>query len=107
MKKILITNQSPLLFFGSEALIIIQLSIIDPSFVNQVVSFDGIKIIWSFGPSQYAIRPLEDFGYYVYLNYFSKDFSKKNFISQIKELYPEDFEFFLWHPEVEYGVWNK
>lgn len=33
--------------------------------------------------------------------------TKEAFLEKIKENYPEDFDFFLWHPEIFSGKWNN
>jgi hypothetical protein len=31
----------------------------------------------------------------------------EEFLSDLKKIYPEDYEFFLWHPEAINGEWNQ
>lgn len=104
MKKIIVQSVSLEVPWWREAAIFIQTYPFDDIHVKSIVSSDGKKRTWYCDTYQYAIaKPGETFhfGYY-----FSKDFSKKDFMMKIKELYPEDFYLFLWHPEVEYGNWN-
>lgn len=30
----------------------------------------------------------------------------EDFLSGLKDIYPEDYEFFIWHPEATRGIWN-
>ena len=38
---------------------------------------------------------------------YNPNLKKDAFLSKLKEWYPDDLEFFLWHPEVLEGKWNK
>jgi hypothetical protein len=31
----------------------------------------------------------------------------EEFLSDLKKIYPEDYEFFLWHPSAANGIWNE
>jgi hypothetical protein len=39
--------------------------------------------------------------------FYSGTLTQDNFISKLQEWYPDDYEFFLWHPEALEGKWNK
>lgn len=32
--------------------------------------------------------------------------SRGDFLEKVKDQYPEDFDFFIWHPDIIDGVWN-
>jgi hypothetical protein len=57
------------------------------------------------GRSQYGILHPNDFSKEKLL--YSPNLTRDAFISKLQEWYPEDYEFFLWHPEVLEGKWNK
>lgn len=39
--------------------------------------------------------------------FYSGTLTRDAFISKLQDWYPDDWEFFLWHPEVLEGKWNR
>jgi len=38
---------------------------------------------------------------------YNRSLTKEAFLFKLQEWYPDEYEFFLWHPEVFEGKWNK
>ena len=87
--------------------IFVQVLSFSPNTIKQIISSDGTRVIWYFDTHQYTLRPPGDMSYSLRCKRFAGEFGKKELFLQIKEFYPEDFQFFLWHPEVEFGIWNE
>lgn len=102
MKKISVLRETSQFRWWGEETIFILTRDYNHKYISRIASSDGNVLIW--GCDTYS-------GYIkvgrTYDNYdFSNSFRKKDFFLIMKDLYPEEFEFFLWHPEVEYGEWN-
>lgn len=61
---------------------------------------DSIKITVRYGVLHPDDLGRKKFAYDLNLN-------KESFLSIIKEWYPDDYDFFLWHPEVLESKWNR
>lgn len=99
-------------FSNDEDAIYIILPMFDKTYLDSVIRLlDGV-ILWRFeaketyGISDNFIRVVErsadgtrnDRGIYP---------TKEEFFSKLEEYYPEDLEFFIWHPEVFNGEYHE
>lgn len=79
--------------------------IMSPKLGNKFYKFDSsARVFWAIYPSigsqksQYAIQDLRGV-----LN----PVSEESFLTILSSCYPEDYEFFLWHPEALNGEWKN
>ena len=97
---------------GEEDAIHIILPMSDRTYLDSIIRLlDGV-VLWRFAPhdsdgiSHNFIRAVEhsadgtinDWGSYP---------TRDNFLSILEEYYPEDLEFFIWHPEVFNGEYHE
>lgn len=97
---------------------------LSPRGLSKVVSTESIYIrdgnkVLSVGKTRWATKAfgiMNDSPQYGILHpddiskqklFYSRSLTKDAFISRLQEWYPDDYEFFLWHPEVLNGKWNK
>ena len=78
--------------------------IMNPDLVTRFYKFDSnARVFWAIYPSfgiqktQHAIQDLQG-------NLTSV--SEESFLTILSSCYPEDYEFFLWHPEAINGKWS-
>lgn len=60
--------------------------------------------IMNYRPQYGILHPDDIYGQNLLYN---PNLKKDTFLSKLQEWYPDDWEFFLWHPEVLEGKWNK
>ena len=71
---------------------------------NKVVKFDSrARIFWVVFPL-YNSSPLYNFQN---LQGELRTVSKESFLGILSSCYPEDYEFFIWHPEAIIGEWSN
>lgn len=79
--------------------------IMSPKFGTKFYKFDSNALVfWAIYPSigtqksQYAIRDLQGA---------LTSVSEESFLRILSSCYPEDYEFFVWHPEAIRGEWEN
>ena len=79
--------------------------IMSPKFGTKFYKFDSsARVFWAIYPSigiqksQYAIQDLQGV---------LTSVSEESFLTILSSCYPEDYEFFLWHPEARKGEWEN
>lgn len=102
MKKISVLRESGQIRWWDEEAISIKTRDYNHKYIARMLSSNGSIAIWGCDTYSGYIRVGKTYQTYD----FNNSFRMKDFILIIKDLYPEEFEFFLWHPEVEYGEWN-
>jgi len=70
---------------------------------QSVVASNGKLIVWGFGIHNYTIRNPGDKDINCSWRSFGAEMSRDQFFLRIADWYPEDFEIFIWHPELKYG----
>ena len=89
--------------FTSEEGIYVVLPMRDKTWLDSIVRIKNGMIAWKFSPqenksdSYFVQKPNQE------LYFFSK---KEIFFQCLMKIYPEDFEFFLWHDEVHNGQYH-
>ena len=79
--------------------------------INHIISInsDGI-VIWKmqYQKMQYH-REGQSYKHYIVSPGTKRTFyiNMEEFLSDLKKIYPEDYEFFLWHPSAANGFWNE
>lgn len=70
----------------------------------RLIKFDSrARIFWGVFPL-YSSSPL-----YNFQNFQGelRTVSKESFLDILSSCYPEDYEFFIWHPSAANGIWNE
>jgi hypothetical protein len=101
--KIIESSRTP--SFHSEEGIYVILPMKDETYLDCVVSIRNSMIAWRYIPSEMTrsksnFVQMSDQTLYM-LN------SKEEFLRCLMKVYPEDFEFFLWHPEAHDSKYNR
>jgi len=91
--------------FHSEEGIYVVLPMKDPTFLDCVVSIRNGMIAWRYIPNEINrsgsnFVQMPDQTLYMFN-------SKEKFLRCLMKVYPEDFEFFLWHPEANDSKYYK
>ena len=70
----------------------------------KLVKFDSsARVFWGVFPL-YSSSPLYNFQN---LQGELRTVSKESFLGILSSCYPEDYEFFIWHPSAANGIWNE
>lgn len=84
--------------FNSEEGIYVVLPMLDPTYLDSVVRIRNEMKAWQYNPHEMRsfgsnfVKCLDQTLYMLE--------SKETFLRCLMKVYPEDYEFFLWHPEV-------
>lgn len=102
-----VPNQALLLYRNSsyESYIYVVLPCKDETYLDSIFRTNKGVVAWKFYPYQDGNR------YYVSELLSSAKYEKmldeKDFFEFIQKKFPEDLEFFLWHPEIRDGKWFR
>jgi hypothetical protein len=97
------------IFVGEDCALFINTINVDLHFSDKISSITYVnsvgKTLWYFGfhtnygtDKTFIVSP--DGKFISYKNI-------EDFLSGLKDNYPEDYEFFLWHPSAANGIWNE
>jgi hypothetical protein len=104
MKKIITLGQNQDIPWWREEAIFVVKRYMDDKYISKILSSNGKILLWTFDTHHYAIRnPNGEDNVNLYWRLFSDGLSREQFFLQIRDLYPDDFHLFLWHPEVKIG----
>ena len=84
----------------------INIYMVSPPRINHIISINSDDtIMWKVNFflyrntfTSYIISPSAKRTLYI---------NMEEFLSDLKKIYPEDYEFFLWHPSAANGIWNE
>lgn len=106
MKKISVLHKSKQVRWWDEEAIFIRTYDYDYKDIYEIISSDGKQIVWTCDAQECYVRKRVYDSCFIRYGFHGL-FKKRDFLLIIKDLYPEDFEFFLWYPETKYGNWNR
>jgi hypothetical protein len=71
----------------------------EPNDVDSVISWNGKQTLWLFDAR-------DSWKIYTFGGEIKFGLSQNEFLEKLRIFYPEDFSFFLWHPEALNGEWT-
>jgi len=107
-----IKTQASASSIGEEDAIYIILPMLDRTYLDSIIRLLDGGVVWRFAPhdtyeiNHNFIRAVDhsadgtpnDWGIYL---------TKEGFLSRLEKYYPEDLEFFIWHPEIFNGEYHE